>query len=739
MDIRELNEMAGEHAREHSRRMQEITEEQRYILNRSNQHFMELQGVSSIDPFVDGSSSSRTQMLTNNMGQRLVLINATERLQQTGAEADHANYTFQIKAPCDMRVLKLVNRYAPGIGSEAIRQNPETLVIFENQENGHIDVLSLVNYRSQHTTFGFRYVKCPAFAELREGKEFKKGTVFLQSEGISKNGVLMMGREANVCAMTLPGVGEDGIIAVEEELAMMGYRTMIRRSASFGPTLIPLNTYGNDQAYRICPDLGEPVRSDGLLIGLRPYSEDTSPYDHSIHGLQEFQHNHDRGLWVRHGGIVTDIHVYHDPLSRQPRCLAGTDVQLHKYSNAIIKFNDTLYNIYADLHRRHQGRLKVSPELTLMFRHAMYITNRGKGGPRIQAEQQKAKLDDWYVEFTIETEHTPDVGSKLSGFWGNKGVIVKKIKRADAPRDEAGNVADYIVSSKAFINRMIMGAFYGPKFNAFYRDVVGEIRKRLGIYAEVVSEALLNAKMSDEVLEEIWDYLVGFKETYSPEHVGPEYRSITDRKTRIEELAQIMSGDRLMFFPPDNEPGPSEIIKQLNQHYPHHFSPVTYRDAAGFIRTSKEPILIASDYMMHLDKTGDDWAAVNSSRLQHFGMLARITSTNKYASLIRYQPSRIWGEAEVRILVSYTPPELFAELADRSNNRDAMEVICWGLLTAKNPSNIDNLVDREIYPLGHARPNEIVNHVAEIGGWRFRYKEYIPPWIKQYENVELAR
>jgi len=739
MDIKELNEMAGEHALEHSRRMQELTEEQRYILNRENQHFMELQGVSSIDPFVNGSSSSRTQMLTNNMGQRLVLINATERFQQTGAEADHANYTFQIKAPCDMTVLRMVNRYASGIGNEAIRKNPETLVIFENDETGQIDVLSLVQYRSMHTTFGFRYVKGPGYSQLREGASIKRGTIFLQSEGISQNGTLMMGREANVCAMTLPGVGEDGIIATEEELAKMGYRTMIRRATGFGPAWIPLNTYGNNQEYRICPDLGERVRDDGLLIGLRPYSEDTSPYDHSIHGLQEFQHNHDRGLWVRHGGVVTDIHVYHDPHSRQPRCLAGTDVQLHKYSNAIIKYNDTLYDIYAGLHRRHQGRLDVSPALTNIFRHAMYITNRGKGGPRIQAEQQKAKLDDWYVEFTIETEHTPDVGSKLSGFWGNKGVIVKKIKRDDAPRDENGNVADYIVSAKAFINRMIMGAFYGPKFNAFYRDVVGEIRKRLGIYAEVVPEALLNAKMDDKTLDEIWDYLVGFKEIYSPQHVGPEYRSITDRKTRIEELALIMSGERIMYFPPDNEPGPAEIIKQLNQHYPHHFSPVTYRDAAGFIRTSKEPILIASDYMMHLDKTGDDWAAVNSSRLQHFGMLARITSTNKYASLIRHQPSRIWGEAEMRILVSYTPPELSAELADRSNNRDAMEAICWGLMTAKNPSNIENLVDREIYPLGHARPNEIVNHVAEIGGWRFRYKEYIPPWIKEYENVGLAR
>lgn len=734
MDINELNDMARYHASQH----QDLTEEQRYILNRENQHFMELQGISSTDPYVNNSSSSRTQMYTNNLGQRLVLINATERFQQTGAETDHANYTFQIKAPCNMTVLNIVNRYPQALGDDTIRKNPETLVIFENDDTGEIDVLSLVGHRSLHTTFGFRYVQGPGYSKLQPGMSIPEGTVFLQSEGISKNGSLMMGREANVCAMTLPGVGEDGIVATEEELAMMGYRTMIRRSVGFGPAWIPLNTYGDDNHYRICPDIGEQVRPDGLLIGLRPYSEDTSPYDHSVHGLQEFQHNHDRGLWVRHGGVVTDIQVYHDPNSRQARCLAGTDVQLHKYSDAIIKYNDTLYKIYEDLYRRRKGRLEVSPALTNIFRHAMYITNRGKGGPRIQAEQQKAKLDDWYVEFTIETEHIPDVGSKLTGPYGDKGVVVKKIKREDAPRDEAGNVADYVVSAKAFINRMIMGAFFGPKLNAFYRDVVVEIRNRLNIHEEIVSTDLLNAKVNDAKLEEVWDYLVGFKEIYSPKYVGPEYRSITDRKTRIKELANIMSGDRIMFLPPDNEPGFSDIIAELNEKYPHHFSKVTYRDAEGNMRTTKEPILIASDYRMHLDKTGDDWAAVNSSRLQHFGMLARITSTNKYASLIRHQPSRIWGEAEMRILVSYTPPELAAELMDRSNNRDAMEAICWGLLNADNPSDIECLIDRNEYPLGHARPIEIVNHVAEIGGWRFRYSEYLPPWINQTNNVELT-
>lgn len=723
MDINDLNELARQ---------------QQEILTKENQHFVELQGISAIDPYLSGSSASRTQMLTNNMGQRLVLINGTERYQQTGVEKDHAKYTFQVKAPCHMRVLNIVNRYPRSYGNDSIKLNPETYVIYENNETGEIDVLVLTQFRSMHTTFGFRYVHGPGMAMLAERAEIPKDTIFLQSEGISENGVLMMGREANVVAMTLPGVGEDGIVAVDEELEKMGYRTIIRRSTGFGPAWTPLNTYGTSpQDYRICPDIGELVREDGLLIGVRPYSEDTSPYDHSAHGLMEFQHNHDRGLWVRHGGRVIDINVIHDPQSRQARCLAGTDVQLHKYSNAVIKFNEQLFGIYAALQKKKQSSLHVSPALTNLFVRSMYFTNRGKGGPRIPAEQQKAKLDDWYVEFTIETEHIPDVGSKLSGFYGNKGVIVKKIKKEDAPVDDFGNRAMYVVSAKAFINRMIMGAFFGPKFNAVYRDIALRIRDELGVPADMekVSADFLNAKASDAKLEKVWEYLVGFKEIYSPHQVGPEYRSITDRKTRIEELANILSGDRLMFLPPDNEPSPNVIAQQLDQHYPHNISPVTYRDAMGILRRTKEPILIASDYMMHLDKTGDDWAAVNSPRLQHYGLPARITNTNKYASLIRHQPSRIWGEAEQRILVSYTPPELSAELADRSNNRDTMETIVWGILNAKVTTDIDNLVDRTEKPLGHARPIEIVNHVAEIGGWRFRYSEYLPPWLNK--NVEL--
>ena len=245
----------------------EMNEEQSAIFNKENQTFLELQGVAGLDPFLAYNSASRIQMFTNNLGQWLVIDGGTERFIQTGAERDHGKYTFGVVAPSNIEVITTIDRYpSKTMGDDRIPQNPESIIIYEDSASKEIGMLQLVNYKALHSTFGFRYVPGPAYSKTSSKDRIRKGEVFLQSPTITEAGGYAMGLELNVAHLSVPGTAEDGIIASESAVKKMRYRTIVRRAVEFGPNEFPLNMYGDNKRYAVCPEIGQAVREDGLLM-----------------------------------------------------------------------------------------------------------------------------------------------------------------------------------------------------------------------------------------------------------------------------------------------------------------------------------------------------------------------------------------------------------------------------------------------------------------------------------------
>ena len=96
---------------------------------------------------------------------------------------------------------------------------------------------------------------------------------------------------------------------------------------------------------------------------------------------------------------------------------------------------------------------------------------------------------------------------------------------------------------------------------------------------------------------------------------------------------------------------------------------------------------------MLLDKIADDWSSVSSGKLQHFGVLAPMTKTEKFALPYRNSPVRTIGETEGRIFSGYCGREAIAEMMDRSNSPNTQRAVVWNILNSQNPTNIDKIVD----------------------------------------------
>ena len=280
------------------------------------------------------------------------------------------------------------------------------------------------------------------------------------------------------------------------------------------------------------------------------------------------------------------------------------------------------------------------------------------------------------------------------------------------PIDADGNRADIVMDPNATISRMNLGRLYEQYFNGASRDVVKRISNELPI--DMVMTA------PDDIIDRHFETLTQYYETYS-ERMGNWFRN--NALDKRQHLKKVLKDGIYLYMPPENEKEIRGIVKDLEQKFPQTYGPVTYVGNSGLTITTKHPVRIGSIYIMLLEKTGDDWTAVSSGMLQHFGVLAPIPKSLRYSKPSRTQAIRAIGETEARIYASYAGPETTVDILDRNNSVTSHEAVVDSILSAVTPTNIEESIDRKKVPLGNSRPLQIVKHIGACSGWEFIYKK----------------
>lgn len=706
-------------------------------ISEPNQLLRQLLGVCGLNPWKGANSASREQMFASHIGQTLVVKGATPRYCQTGMEREFGKYTWNVKMPHTGRVIKVIDRYRTSYSHDALisdaRENPQQVVIFERTDNKEIGVINLPKYCSQHQYFGFPYINRPARAKLTPDTEIQEGEVFLDSPSITADGDYKYGVQCNVAYMSIPGVAEDGIVISRDVLDRFSFKTYETRVVEWGTKRFPLNMHGDDRKYKPFPDIGEKVGDDGLLMVLRSYDESLAVVEQSAAALRRPDFTFDKMTYVPAGGRVVDIRVHHDSNNPHSGAPEGMDIQPLRYDKARRAFYQDILAEYNRLKSRHvQSAPRISPEFQRLVVEAISVVGRNSQSPSetIKKLYRQAPLDDWRVEFVLEYDVLPTIGFKLSDTFGGKGVICKICEPWEMPVDEDGNRADIIVSGESTVNRMNYGRLYEPYINAASRDVMKRIVAKLGV-DRTDPEYMLTKKLAQmeaenpAMIDEVWDYLMGYYAIVSPIQSGWFVTGAYTRP-RVEHLASVIHtciNGLQLYLPPENDPGYIPIVREIQAKYPPLYGPVTYVGNSGRKVVTKRPVRIASVYIIILEKIADDWTAVSSGKLQHFGVLSQVTNADKYAAPTRTQAIRAWGEAEVRILVSYAGARITADILDRNNNPFTHKHMLQQILRAPKPTAIQTIVDRKIMPLGGSKPLQLVRHIAQCGGWKFVYEK----------------
>jgi hypothetical protein len=693
-----------------------------------NELHRELMGVNGLNPWDGHDSSSRRQMFASHIGQTLTILNPGIRRQLTGMEREFGKYTFSVRMPCDAKVIRLIDRYPRTLGQDSIRNNPETILLYEDVHTKEVGMLSLTGHFSNHQYFGFQYVEKEAFRRIQKGAYIPKDAILLDSPAVDDDNNYRFGVECNVAYMTHPAVSEDGILVSRSALKKFSFNTFETRTVEWGSKYFPLNLYGDVKNFKAYPDIGDTIRDDGLLMCLRQYDDDLAVVEQNIHSLMEVDHTFDRSVYAPIGGTIVDIKVFHDRQNDLDDPAFGMDRQSEKYDAARRLFYGEILAEMKKLRKERGDALAITPALQQLNVMALAVMNDDEK-QRITKLYRHTPLDDWRITFTIKYTITPTDGFKITDGHGGKGVICHVAEDHEMPVDSDGNVADMIVDPRSISARTNPGRSYEHYVNAASRDVSKNIRKFLNLdqhTPQVHSKVQDIENHNPDLFNKTWNYLLGYYEIVSPKM----YRGFLNgySGTRAHHLAEIVRDGVYLYLPTNNERESVEMVVMLEQSYRPLYGPVTYVGYSGKPVTTRSYVRVASQYILLLEKTADDGMAISSGRRQHFGVLAPISNADKYSQGFREQPVRALGEAEIRIMYSYAGDECTVELLDRNNNPDTHDNMLMNILRADKPTDILNVVDRNVVPLGGSKPLNMVKHIMQCGGIEFVYSPHVPDY-----------
>lgn len=707
----------------------------------------ELMASFGLNPLARGISSSRAAMFTGNLSQMVVIKNPMRKRLMSGMEREFGKATCSIEFTDDVEIIKVIPRFAHTTGRNRINKSPQTAVIYENFNTKEIGVVMITDYNVTHQHFGTEFRKNHDILNRIVPKaRFPKGTKIAESPLLDEEGNYMYGRETNVLMSSDVAGTEDGVKARRgymECLAPTGFET---RVFEFGKTHFPIAQKIDPEKgiYQIFPELGDMVNTNCLLVAMRQYDPISAVSNMTTEALLMPDFIFDRKRFIQHPDAqVVDIKVERNTSINIPPLPVGMDEQLLKYYDADTEYYKKIVDCWNDLRvscARRNVKLELEPEFGRLVVEAIarvgneYIRPDKSLGKFMDHETNKVNkqyrgvpLDAWRVEITFKYNSIPNKGYKITDICGDKSVVVEVVDDEDMPVDENGVVADIVVDPNSRWNRMTPASPVEMAISASGRDLGKRLQARFGFD--------MNAQLSwDEVQAAVWDNRNNdlVQECYNElleyyKCVVPfQYEDMNDPELldmypdHVHNHVANVLHDHMyglyLFFPTDNPVHIPTMLQEIWERWPPFITPVRFRGRDGKMKVSRDAMMIASSYYITLEKTAEDgWMAASSAPLQAYGTTARLSNHNKYDSPGRANPVRK-GESEVRLEAATRGGEAVADQADASNNPLAHKFILRTLLTHDTPTNVDEVLDRNIVPRGGHRPLSYMRHIFECSG-----------------------
>ena len=468
-------------------------------------------------------------------------------------------------------------------------------LIVRSLDDDTLDIIERVSYKYVTEVYGYLYNNAVMDSYSVPGTIIEPGTVIRRSTGFDQFGNRTSGCNVNVAYMALDHNMEDSVIISERCSERLSAPLIRNVKIIINENDIPLNIYGNDNVYKVFPDIGEDVK-DGILMAYRREKREEAIYTQSVQRLQEIMMSDDK---ITIKGKIIDINLY----CNNPDYIAKST------------YNQQFNAYYQDRLRADQEIINaVGPYIAQGYRMTYALQKKfafAKDELNGKKFIDKKQFSNITIEFTVMENRKLGVGDKVADRYGGKGVISKIVPTELMPEMANGMPVDMIKNSSTMYNRENAGQIFEMEINYISMCILDRLRNTQGItpqeaFGQIIK--FIELQSPDEANE-----LKAYANTLDAQEFAWLVESIMDKSCipiSNKPISETMDIDKLgrlyQAFP---------WIKQTSIKVP-------MRDSNGNLRfvPTRRPMIAAPQYCIRLKQFAEEKfsaASLSSTNLKN--------------------------------------------------------------------------------------------------------------------------
>lgn len=572
------------------------------------------------------TSSTRSTMFTSHLRQTVGL----DYPDYPGVSTNYENIvgknsTGYYKAKTHLEVVDKVQKFTNGKDDDHIY-----FLFVYDKKNDRYDIIEKKVVEDLTEKFGFIYNN-EGMDSKSVGDTINKDEVLYKTNSYDEFMNYCYGKNVKFVYMLENNTIEDAIIVSESLRQEMSSKEVETVKVSLNDNDILCNIYGNSDIYKSFPDIGEFI-DDRVVCAKRRVHNNQVIYDLKKSNLRKINYSSDTLSFCE--GRVVDINIYCNKSLKE--------IERNSFNEQMIEYLEMQERFYRNIYLRCKKIIESGSEYSNDINY-FYKKAKNYLDDDYKWREDDSVFSNMIIEFVIERSVPLSVGQKLTGRFGNKGVISKILPDDEMPFLETGEQVKVIFNSLTVINRLNSQQLYEQSINFICNRVLERMRSETDIDTKV--ELLLktvrffNERQADEL------------EKYLKKMKG---KSIAKYLERVE-------ADRIYIHNPpmwEDEAIFDRLIRLYDE-----FSWIKPYDVFvnRFGRPIKimKPLIVGDMYILKLKQTSKKGFSVRSTGgLSKRGLPEKTNKTKIHQELYSKTPIRIGDQENINSAIGVDMEEL---------------------------------------------------------------------------------
>jgi DNA-directed RNA polymerase beta subunit len=404
-------------------------------------------------------SSSRNIMFTSHLRQFVNPLNPDFPKVFTNHEnmvGKHSTGYYQAKNK--LKIIDKIPRFEDGKNDG----HSYALIVYDEEKDKY-DIIMKKNVEDLTEKFGYVYNN-KNMDSKKVGDVVEKNEVLYKTTSYDENMNYRYGKNATFVYMLENNTIEDAIVVSDSFAKSMVSKEVETVKISLNDNDIPCNIYGDDETYKGFPDIGEYVR-DKVVFSKRRIHNNQLLYDVKKSNLRRINYSSDVLYFC--DGEVVDVTVYSNKTLEEME-----DNSFNQQTRKYLIMQEKFYRrVLEQCEKIFASGSKYSNDINYYYRRAKNILD-----PDFKwREEDNSVFSNVIIELTIQRDNPLSEGQKITGRYGNKGVISKIVPDDEMPFLETGKRVDIIFNTLGVINRLNSQQLFEQSINFICNRVAERI------------------------------------------------------------------------------------------------------------------------------------------------------------------------------------------------------------------------------------------------------------------------